>query len=518
MVLKLNKCFGDHMVLQRNKKVTLWGIANHNQTVKIQIQGQNISTQANSNGQFFAELKPLATSFNETLIVKTDQEQLIFHDVAIGEVWLCGGQSNMEFPMGYDCELEKEKKSCPNNLIRYFDYPEVSYTGEIKEFNYDKTFGFWRKCTVDNLKYFSAVGYYFAKKLNEKIPNTPIGLLACNWGGTLISCWMDKETLIKSNGKKILDDYQEQLNKITNLKEYQKNYKLQKGNIHTSMFQDPVTNWIMTGTPMSEVDQKLAKQGKKRETWLPQQIGPYSERRPNGLYETMLKHVAPYTIRGVLWYQGEADAKYADIYQKQLVNMIKLWRNLFKDENLPFLIVQLAPFIHQFGDWGNNWPIIRQAQQWVTDNIPYTALAVITDSGMKMNIHPLSKRNVGYRLAYQALNKIYDQKQLCEAPTLIKAIKKHQKLKLYFDNVGEGLHLDNSLEWIDGLEIIDHEKIYDHLPIKKIDKEYIILDSTGLDDLKHFIVSICEKDYYCMNLKNSAGIPVRPCYLSVTDK
>lgn len=504
------------MVLQQKVPISIWGRAKADQKIEIKFQNQIFTGTANKNGNFLLKIGPFKVDQGSDLKVSTVNEQIILSDVAVGEVWLCAGQSNMEFPLGYDRELAKEEAALPQN-IRYFDYPEVAYEGELNDADYHH-FGFWRKATKHDLKYFTAVGYYFAKRLSQNLPNVPIGLLACNWGGTLVSCWMDKEHLFKAGAKNIWQDYQNQIKNL-NVKKYKAEFKKRTSNFRTTVFENEVVNWIMTNVSMDEIDGRLEKEGKSREPWVPQPIGPYFEWRPCGLYQTMLLHVVPFTIKGVLWYQGESDANYATQYRQQLVQLINNWREVFQNKKMPFLIVQLAPFIHQFGDWGNNWPIIRNAQQWVADHVPYTALAVITDSGMKWNIHPVYKRNVGTRLALQALNKVYQQDIPCEAPRIKNAIlnRNNKELTVIFSNCYDGLNLNVSRlklqeqkEFIDGLTIIQDGIFYDHVPIKRIEQNKIIFNLIGFDLEKKMIISLAEKDYYCVNLKNSAGIPVRP--------
>lgn len=507
------------MVLQQNEPVYIFGTGTPLSKIEISFQNKKFTNNVDEKGKFQFKIGPFKIDHGSNLKVSSQDEEILLQDVAVGEVWLCAGQSNMEFPMGYDRELSEEEKECPQNDIRYFDYPEVAYEGEINDADYGKHFGFWRKATKHDLKYFTAVGYYFAKKMQEKFPNTPIGLLACNWGGTLVSCWMSKKALFNADAGSIWQDFQDKI-KDLDVPKYEKEFKQRAGNFRTTVFENQVVNWIMTGLSMEEIDQRLAKQAKKREQWVPQPIGPYFEWRPCGLFKTMLKHVAPFTVKGVLWYQGESDANYAPLYQKQLVEMIKEWRKLFDNAKLPFMIVQLAPFIHQFGDWGNNWPLIRHAQQEVVDTVANTGLVVITDSGMKWDIHPVRKRSVGTRLALQALNKVYGINVACEAPRLQNAELNSQKneITLSFLYAYDGLKIIDHKEWISGLSIIQEGKYFDHLPVKNVCGNKVILDVTGFDFSKKMIINVAERDYYCMNIKNSAGIPARPGECEVKDE
>jgi sialate O-acetylesterase len=179
------------MVLQRELPVSVWGTAEPNASVEVRIQGQAASCAANADGNWRCQLAPLIASDAETLEVASGDDHTTLTDVAVGEVFIAGGQSNMEFWMRYDKEVEEYRPTCANPRIRFYDQPKCSYPGQTEDFDYSKV-GIWRKATPEDLDYFSAVGYYMARGL-EMVLDVPVGIVGCNYGGTTSAAWMTPE-------------------------------------------------------------------------------------------------------------------------------------------------------------------------------------------------------------------------------------------------------------------------------------------------------------------------------------
>lgn len=206
MKLQAAKIFQSGMILQRGKELAVWGTGNPGESVCVEIQGKSAASLTDGNGTWSTILPPLKASEEETLVIKTANEVITFDQVAVGEVWLAGGQSNMEFYMRYEKHIEEEKPVCDNLRIRFFDVPEVAFDGQLEAFDYNRM-GVWRKATLKDIEYYSAVGYYFEKEI-EKALDVPVGIVGCNWGGTTSSAWMNPETVEKV-GKPWIDAYQE---------------------------------------------------------------------------------------------------------------------------------------------------------------------------------------------------------------------------------------------------------------------------------------------------------------------
>lgn len=297
------------MILQRDKIISIWGTSQPDTTVSVAMQGQKSQAISDQTGKWTAQLGPFHTSVKETLTIRTDTEHLQISDVAVGEVWLAGGQSNMEFPMQYDADFASEKTDC-NFEIHFFDYPEVAYPGQLEEADYTKSCGFWRKCTPSDLSRFSAVGYYFAKKLNKET-NIPVGIIGCNWGGTPACAWMSEEAIVSCGGSAWIEDYKAAIADL-DIRQYTKAFRANAWNYKTDFLADPMNNILLPGYSSEQILEKVAQIGYTFA--LNSVMGPFSERRPMGLYHSMLTQVAPFGIRGVLWYQGEADDEKAQIY------------------------------------------------------------------------------------------------------------------------------------------------------------------------------------------------------------
>lgn len=237
--------FQDHMILQRDKRACIWGTADAEAEVSVSIQGRIFETVADKEGNWKVFLGPLQTSFSEEMSVVSKEDRIVFHDVQIGEVWVAGGQSNMEFYMRYDSDFDGEKEQCHNNNIRFFDYPEVSYVGQIDEADYGKNYGFWRKTESEQLEWFSAVGYYFAKDLQEKY-HIPVGIIGCNWGGTLACAWMSREAVIEGGGQVYLDEYNEAVRSL-DLQEYEEKFRTNPAAWRVDLLNEPMSDMVMRG-------------------------------------------------------------------------------------------------------------------------------------------------------------------------------------------------------------------------------------------------------------------------------
>ena len=504
-MLKTAIIFRDGLVLQRDKVIAIWGTSDPGASVSITMQGATAQSVSNEKGEWCIHCGPFHTSFREELIVRSGDVQICIRDVAVGEVWLAGGQSNMEFPMRYDEGLEIERTAC-DGRIRFFEFPKVSYAGQIDERDYFRHYGIWRICSADQIERFSAVAYYFAKHLLGKY-DMPIGVIGCNWGGTPACAWMPEEAVRDCGGGVWLEDYESAIAALDGEK-YVRDYKGNPLNYKIDLFADPMSDILQIGYSSETIVEKVTALGLEDE--LNPVMGPYSERRPAGLYHTMLKQVAPYGIRGVLWYQGEADDEKAYVYHRIFPALIRCWRELWKEE-LPFLFVQLAPF----GSWlacrGTRYPEVRAAQQWTADNVSKTAMAVITDCGSEWDIHPKRKKPVGERLALLAERDVYGEEDIvCEAPRLRNVAVEEGRIDLKFDFAGDGLHLYgdrlNALEIFQGGYPVQCDTC-------EASGDTVCVSGSQIHANLPTEVRLAWTDYYEVNLKNSAGIPARPAIL-----
>ena len=528
-MLKTALMFKDRAVLQRDKKIAVWGQADSGAEVRVSVQGQSAETKADADGKWCALIGPLNMSWKEEMTITAGEDTLVLKDLMVGDVWFAGGQSNMEFHMRYDADVAAEKEVCENPAIRFFDYPEVSFVGQIDMADYGKNYGFWRDCNAENLERFSAVAYYCVKDLQAKY-QIPVGILACNWGGTPVMAWIPEDVAAQNGDAHRIDEYHQQLAAL-DLEEYDRKFMNKPGSFHTDIIGDPFSDFMMFGCEPDELQQKLGEmmaaagidptQVNFEELQLP--MGPKHEWRPAGVYESMLLPCVPYGIKGFLWYQGCSDAdrpEDAHGYEKAFPALIRHWRGLWKDDTLPFLFVQLAPLDHWFMTDGVYYPITRAAQQMTADTVPGTAMAVTTDVGMQWDIHPKKKQPVGHRLALLAENYVYGDKDvLCEAPTLKALAVEDGKAVLTFENAGDGLHLTKTVPYgqevgaqtAGGLRIFQNGEEVDLAGAKAEacgDKLVIMCEAirAGVPSRAEMAMT----KWYLVNLYNSAEIPARP--------
>ena len=512
--------FQSHMILQRGKPIAVWGTARPGAEVRVTLQGQAQITTAKSDGAWRAVCGPFAASTAETMTVSADGETLTFTDVQIGEVWLAGGQSNMEFHMYFDLDAPAEKTEAHED-IRFFDYPEVSYPGQIDEAPFREQYGFWRKATPEELDRFSAVGYYFAREIQEKL-GVPVGIVGCNWGGTPASAWMDRESIAAGGGQPYLDEYDEAV-KGLDLEKYDADFRANPTSFRVDLLGDPVSNALMLSSTFEEAMGKLRDMGIEFNfdpaAAMPQ-IGPKYPQRPAGLYESMLLPLVPYGVRGFLWYQGETDGDmHPECYATLFPAMIACWRRLWGEE-LPFLFVQLAPFTKWLEITSSSYHIIRAAQQHTADTVPGAYMAVTSDAGQEFDIHPKRKKPVGHRLALQALRHVYGEETLLtEAPKLEGIAVAEGKVTLTFANAGAGLTFAGQTPYgeplaedrFSGLTLSQNGKALDAAQLRaEAYGDQVILTSPEIRAGAPTEAYVGKADWYAVNLYNSAGIPARP--------
>ena len=319
--------FGEGMVLQRDKEINIWGTAINNDTVTVRLNDQLVSTTAEK-GNWSVTLKPEKACNKTSLEITSEKsnEKIVFNDVAIGEVWLAGGQSNMEFIMKYDIDYPETKNSPDDDLLRCFTYPQTGFKGFL-EINNLPDQGFWRKwIKEEDRRYFSAVATYMGMVLREKL-GVPVGIISCNWGGTPVAAWTSMEDLQKQEElKPILDWHKEACDK-TDWPKYIKASEVKTSD--PSPEQEAFSEKFMMGEFGKEFFENFDPSTLPVLDYAPYSPGPRSVVRPAGLYENMLCNVAPYAIRGFIWYQGEDDdaRDWVDFYDVSMITMINCWRN-----------------------------------------------------------------------------------------------------------------------------------------------------------------------------------------------
>ncbi len=434
--------FQNGMILQRNKPVVIWGTGARGETIRGEIQGRQGEAAADAAGNWTLTLPPLDASDEEELVLRSvsaagESEAITFSQVAVGEVWVAGGQSNMEFHMRYEKHRAEALKNCSNPRVRFFDVPEVSYDGQAEEFDYSRM-GIWRKADPENLEYFSAVGYYFEREL-ERVLDVPVGIIGCNWGGTRSCAWMSAESVERA-GKPWMQMYEDRIAEM-DLEEYWEKQHGNPMNHRGDPFGDPFGETVLPRTlspeELADFFQNMpAGTEDYLECMMPCEI-------PGSLYEHMLKTIAPYGIRGFLWYQGESDDEPGKqcLYRDMLAALIGDWRALWKDAGLPFLFVQLPGWENWLLDGPGNrdYMTIRSCQEMAARTVSNAYLCSISDAGEQMDIHPKDKKVVGERLALLARGHVYGESLLCDAPMAESIRRDGSRIEIVFQNAEGGL-------------------------------------------------------------------------------
>lgn len=436
--VKPSSLFTDHMVLQQEKEVPVWGEADKGEKITVTFNGHSVSTTSND-GKWLVKLPKMRYTTVPATLTITGKNTVKINDVLVGEVWLCSGQSNMERQLGPRppqqpiTDWEKERDAANYPLIREY-YVPLKYAAEkVADVNSK-----WTVCSPSTVSDFSAVGYFFARDLYKKL-NIPVGIIFSAFGGTPAEDWTSEEAL-KNNPK----------------------------------LADLVTNY-----------------GKVKPGYQP------AGQRMSGLYNGMINPLLPYAIKGVAWYQGEANNDQAALYPTVLSNMIANWRADFKQGNFPFLIVQIAP--HK-----DMKPEIREAQLKVSQSVKNTALIVTTDCGDANDIHPPHKQPVGERLALAAEALAYGDKIEYSGPLFSSVKIWGDKMSIRFTHTGKGL---SAKEKLTGFSIAGADKKF--VPAEAVIKGGEVIVSAK-EVAKPVAVRYGWANVPVCNLYNAEGLPASP--------
>lgn len=384
--IKMHELFGDHMVLQQKVENTVWGTADAGAKVTVTLakgdKADAATATADDKGTFAAKLPPAAAGTGYTLTVAAGNDKVTINDVAVGEVWVCSGQSNMEWRFNLlRGGLDMAEKAVNKN-IRLFTVPKTAVAEPQAHVRAGAPYETkWLESNKDNLFTFSAVAAYFGKHLQPSL-NVPVGLIHTSWGGTPAEAWTSKEALAGND----------------------------------------------------EIKHYLGKKEQMIKAAAGKGLNPHT---PSSLYNGMIHPILNYSVKGAIWYQGESNAGRAAEYRTLFTTMIEDWRKAWKSD-LPFMLVQLAPF-HDGDAHGVNYAELRDAQLYSTTKLPKVGMAVITDVGDLFDIHPQHKEPAGQRLALAARALAYGQKIEYSGPTYKSHKIEGDKVVLSFDHLGGGL-------------------------------------------------------------------------------
>ncbi|MGN0649572.1 MAG: sialate O-acetylesterase [Oscillospiraceae bacterium] len=411
MSFEAARIFSDNMVLQCMKPLNVFGTGTDGTGLVVSISGEEAAQTSVTvrNGRWLAVLPPQPVQDNVTLSITDGESTVTFHNAAVGEVWLAGGQSNMEFELR-SCTTGKHSLVHDNPDVRFY-YTQKKSIADETFFESEKQMGWCMFSDKNSAQCWSAVGYYFAKELSETL-GCPVGIIGCNWGGTSASAWMKREY---ADGETSIyfDEYRAAVAGKT-LEQLKREYREYQE--YHAAWEKKSAEYYST-VPNPTWDGCLEYCGENKYPGPPSPLNPMS---PGVLHESMVERVAPYTMAGVIWYQGESDDHRPEMYRTLLSQLIRNWRDDWFDDELFFVIGQLPMHRWSADEDKKNWCVIRQAQASVCSATQNTELAVLTDCGEFNEIHPKNKQLPGHRFALAALRGCYDTdySDLTGEPTL----------------------------------------------------------------------------------------------------
>jgi sialate O-acetylesterase len=464
---------GEHMVVQRERPFHVWGRADAGESVTASFRGESRSTVADELGRFSLHLPPSAAGGPFTLTVSASNT-IRLDDVWVGDVWVAGGQSNMEWPLDAAEGGAAEIAGADHPQIRFLRATRVTSRYPLADVATDG----WKVCTTQTAAKISAVAFFFARQVRERHP-VPIGILDVSWGGAPLSAFTPLTTIASDPS-------------------------LQPAVLHWSRMAD------RHGTTQLEIEKEArdleaaaaAARAKGEPPPQPRWRPGLEAWAPAGIYNAMVAPLTPHAIRGVLFYQGESDAspERAPVYARLFEETIRSWRRAWGVGDVPFLFVQLA-------NWtagpGNAWPELREAQRQ-TLSVANTAMAVTIDVGNPTDIHPRDKKTVGTRLALAARALAYGETLLHSGPLFRQATAERGALRVHFDHA-EGLTTRGGP--VAGFEVAGEDGRF--VPAEaRIEGQTVVVSAAGVAAPR--AVRYGWADNPAVSLYNGAGLPASP--------
>ena len=376
--------FSDRMVLQRDIAAPVFGQADPGEAVTVSFAGASVSRTADAKGRWSVKLPPQKVNASPQQMTIAGKNRIVIDDVLVGDVWLCSGQSNMEMSLG-GCNAPDDIATASFPTLRRIKFPQISLRSPA-----DTVPGHWDTCTPASAGNFTAVGFYFARRIQREVPGVPIGLLDDNWGGTRIEPWI------------------------------------------------PPVGFEQQPALAKELAEVKARQSEPGDHPANERLDPG---RPCAIYNGMIHPIVPFALKGALWYQGESNGGEGESYYHKMHALVGGWRKIWGQGDFPFYFVQLANFQKATDnpEGGDGWARVRDAQTKSLD-IPHTGMATIIDIGDGPDIHPKNKFDVGERLARWALKNDYGRADTVVSGPLFTSQKiEDGKIRLTFDHTGSGL-------------------------------------------------------------------------------
>ncbi|MFT5301626.1 MAG: sialidase-1 [Mariniblastus sp.] len=482
--LSVARVFGDHMVLQADMPIRVWGISTPNSEVEVSLGHAQQTILADPIGNWMVELPPRSrTARPQTLAVKSEGLEVNLNDILIGEVWFCAGQSNMEWPLAKSSDAKRAMGKSNDSQLRLLNFTGAARGGsgvydesQFKRMNPEQfSQGTWAVSNPSTVKDFSAVGYYFAEHCRREL-ECPIGIINVSIGGTPIEAWVSKAALKSSS---TLDSM-----------------------IDGDWLENPVLDdWCKTRARFN------LQHGLSGHVSIPgDENGPNHSFKPGFMYEAAVRPFQPMSIKGVLWYQGESNAenrRRIQQYNQAFPLLVSSWRAGFRNADLPVAFVQLPAMGRA------HWPVFREYQRRSLANLKNAGMAVTIDKGHPTNVHPTAKSAVGQRLAHWALVSQYDQQGPAMGPLFQKQQAIGNHLVLEFSEVGNGMETSNGRA-PNNFELSGADGVFHAAVAKVFDGNKVSLMSAQVNQPVQARYAWAPFPTPLPNLVNSIGIPASP--------
>ncbi len=473
--VRLPALFTDHMVLQRGLPIKVWGWADEGEAVSIEFRGQKVNATPAASGRWDATLKP-GTAGGPFVLTVSGRNRIEVQDVLVGEVWVCSGQSNMEWPLTASTAPEADIASASNPNFRLFTVPKLRSAEPVTDVK-----SAWQLCSPATVPGFSAVGYYFGRSLQAAL-RVPVGMIHTSWGGSPAEVWMSDDVL------RLDEEYRTQI--------------LDPFAGSLAQYQQALAQWEKEKAEAEAAGKKFEK-GRPWQPW-----------RPSELYNGMIAPLVPFGVKGAIWYQGESNAGRAWQYRRLYADMIENWRRDWNQTDFYFFGVQLAPWDRNKNrnvaeilsdPVASDWAELREAQGIVAKKLKGVGHAVITDVGHKDDIHPPQKRPVGERLALAARVIAYKQRVHGLSPEFEAVTFKDGQAVVGFTNVGRGLVVRG--DKLVGFAIAGADQKFVRAEAKLVGNEVVV---SHPDIPEPAAVRFGWADYPIVNLFSAGGLPVSP--------
>ena len=480
--------FSDHMVLQRERPAAIWGKATAGAEIKISFKGQSATTQTGADGKWRTQIQTgPADATGATLTITTGTDKILIADVLVGEVWFASGQSNMFYTMNRSPEYAALIAESNHPGLRMFNAPLVTAAE-----NQDDIEGAWQTTTPETTPGFSAVAFFFARKLHLEL-GIPVGVIKSAWGGKPVETFTSREALNTLPATKALVD--------ATLKDAA-NYDQAKAD---AAYTTKLTQWKTTmAAAKGQSPEQPKRLPKKPDAPKPPLL---TEGKPGVLFASMIHPFTGYTMRGAIWYQGEGNAKAGAVpYDQTLPLMINDWRQRWNDE-FSFYYVQLASYHAPSTAPGtpDSWALTQDRMRLVLATTPKTGMAITNDVGEANDIHPKNKKDPGERLARWALAKDYGQTLTYSGPLFQSSQTLDNAIRVTFDQSGSGLKSRDGGP-LKRFEIAGPDKVW-HWADAKIDSPNSVLVSSPQVKQPAAVRYAWAANPEGANLVNSEGLP-----------